>query len=95
MLRHNGPNALPAPASFACAADRPADVQFFALLLWIVAGPACLDGILQLAVAIMLVALINGVLAFVQEYDADRIGRCLRDLPWPVSSCGWTAARPW
>ena len=46
-------------------------------------------------VAIVFVALINGVLAFVQEYHADRIGRCLRDLPRPVSSCAWTAAGPW
>jgi hypothetical protein len=54
MSRHDGPNALPAQASFACAADRPGDVQFFALLLWVVAGPACLGGIPQLAVDIVL-----------------------------------------
>lgn len=54
--------------------------HFFALLLWIAAGLAYLGGLPQLAVAIVIVVLVNGVFAFVQEYRADRAGRRLREL---------------
>jgi len=54
--------------------------HFFALLLWTAAGLAYLGGMPQLAVAIVIVVLVNGVFAFVQEYRADRAGRRLREL---------------
>jgi calcium-translocating P-type ATPase len=54
--------------------------HFFALLLWAAAGLACLGGLPELAVAIVVVILVNGVFAFVQEYRADRAGRKLREL---------------
>ena len=80
-LRRDGPNVLPAP--------RPASpvlllarqmTHFFALLLWTAAGLAYLGGMPQLAVAIVIVVLVNGAFAFVQEYRADRAGRRLREL---------------
>jgi magnesium-transporting ATPase (P-type) len=45
--------------------------HFFALLLWAAAGLAWLGGLPQLAVAIVVVIIVNGVFAFVQEYRAD------------------------
>jgi calcium-translocating P-type ATPase len=80
-LRRDGPNVLPAPAP-------PSPLllllrqmtHFFAVLLWVAAGLAYLGGLPQLAVAIMIVVLVNGVFAFVQEYRADRAGRRLREL---------------
>ena len=80
-LRRDGPNVLPTP--------RPPSpllllarqmTHFFALLLWVAAGLAYLGGLPQLAVAIVIVVLVNGVFAFVQEYRADRAGRRLREL---------------
>ena len=55
-------------------------VHFFALLLWAAAGLAFVGGMPQLAVAIAVVVLLNGVFAFVQEYRADRAAEALRDL---------------
>jgi magnesium-transporting ATPase (P-type) len=54
--------------------------HFFALLLWAAAGLAYLGGMPQLAVAIVVVILVNGGFAFIQEYRADRAGRRLREL---------------
>lgn len=74
-LRRDGPNVLPAP--------RPAPpvlllarqmTRFFALLLWTAAVLAYLGGMPQLALAIVIVVLVNGAFAFVQEYRADRAG---------------------
>ncbi|GAA1636182.1 cation-transporting P-type ATPase [Nonomuraea maheshkhaliensis] len=55
-------------------------VHFFALMLWVAAGLALLAGMPQLAVAIAVVVLLNGVFAFAQEYRADQAGRRLREL---------------
>src|SRR5687767_746811 len=80
-LKRDGPNVLPAP--------RPPSpllllarqlVHFFALLLWVAAGLALIGGMPQLAIAIVIVVIINGVFAFAQEYRADKAGRRLRDL---------------
>ena len=46
--------------------------HFFALLLWSAAALAWLAGMPELAVAIVVVVLVNGVFAFAQEYRADR-----------------------
>ena len=55
-------------------------VHFFALLLWAASGLALLGGMPQLAVAIAVVVVLNGVFAFVQEYRADRAAEALRGL---------------
>ncbi|RBY84791.1 cation-transporting P-type ATPase [Blastococcus sp. TF02A-26] len=55
-------------------------VHFFALLLWAAAVLALLGGMPQLAVAIAVIVVLNGVFAFVQEYRADRAAQALRDL---------------
>ena len=95
-LRRDGPNVLPAP--------RPASpvlllarqmTHLFALLLWTAAGLAYLGGMPQLAVAIVIVVLVNGAFAFVQEYRADRAGRRLRELLPARVIVRRMAAGPW
>jgi magnesium-transporting ATPase (P-type) len=80
-LAADGPNRLPAP-------PRPHPmlglarqmVHFFAVLLWSAAGLAWLAGMPELAAAIAVVVLLNGIFAFAQEYRADRAAERLRDL---------------
>jgi magnesium-transporting ATPase (P-type) len=80
-LRRDGPNVLPTPRPPSPALLLAKQItHFFALLLWVAAGLAYLGGLPQLAVAIVVVVLVNGVFAFVQEYRADRAGRRLREL---------------
>ena len=80
-LRRDGPNVLPVPRPPSPALLLAKQMtHFFALLLWVAAGLAYLGGLPQLAVAIVIVVLVNGVFAFVQEYRADRAGRRLREL---------------
>jgi len=55
-------------------------VHFFALLLWAAAVLAYVGGMPQLAVAIAVVVVLNGVFSFAQEYRADRAAEALRDL---------------
>ena len=54
--------------------------HFFALMLWVAALLALLAGMPQLAVAIVLVVIVNGLFAFLQEYRAERSAAKLRDL---------------
>jgi calcium-translocating P-type ATPase len=54
--------------------------HFFALLLWGAGGLAVLAGMPQLGVAIILVIVVNGLFAFVQEHRADRAARHLGEL---------------
>jgi magnesium-transporting ATPase (P-type) len=54
--------------------------HLFALLLWTAAVLAAVAGMPQLAVAIVIVVLFNGVCPFAQEYRADRAVDRLRDL---------------
>ncbi|GAA2481130.1 cation-transporting P-type ATPase [Terrabacter carboxydivorans] len=77
----DGPNVIPA------ARSEPAALQllrqmthFFALTLWVAAGMALVGGMPQLAVAIAVVVVLNGVFAFVQEYRAERAGARLAEL---------------
>ncbi|MET8336335.1 hypothetical protein ABZV14_17130 [Streptosporangium canum] len=55
-------------------------VHFFALMLWVAAGLALLAGMPQPALAIVVVVVLNGAFAFVQEYRADKAGQRLREL---------------
>jgi calcium-translocating P-type ATPase len=54
--------------------------HFFALMLWVAAALAAVAGMAQLAVAIVIVVLVNGGFAFAQEFRADRAADRLRDL---------------
>ena len=55
-------------------------VHFFALLLWGAAARALVAGLPQLALAIAVVVLVNGVFAFAEERGAARAAARLRDL---------------
>ncbi|GAA2806757.1 cation-translocating P-type ATPase [Kribbella solani] len=80
-LAADGPNELPAPR-------RPAPwkllagqlTHLFALMLWVAAVLALAGGLAPLAIAIVLIIILNGVFAFAQEYRADRAAERLRDL---------------
>jgi magnesium-transporting ATPase (P-type) len=80
-LAVDGPNTLPAhrPPSRLLLLARQL-THFFALMLWVAAVLAVVAGLPQLGVAIMVVILVNGVFAFVQEHRADRAGQRLREL---------------
>ena len=80
-LGEDGPNVLPAaphpPAWHHLARQF---VGFFALMLWVAAVLAFLAGLPQLGVAIIVVVVLNGVFAFVQEHRAERAAERLADL---------------
>ncbi|MFC8798046.1 cation-translocating P-type ATPase [Promicromonospora sp. NPDC057138] len=80
-LQELGPNVVPKP--------RPPSpvrlllgqmVHFFALLLWVAAVLAWVADMPELAVAIAVVVVVNGVFAFLQEYRADKAGQKLLEL---------------
>ncbi|HEY9523717.1 MAG TPA: cation-transporting P-type ATPase [Thermopolyspora sp.] len=80
-LAADGPNVLPAPRRPPPAMLLLREmVHFFALMLWVAALLAFLAGMPQLAAAIVVVIVFNGVFAFVQEYRADKAGQRLREL---------------
>jgi calcium-translocating P-type ATPase len=54
--------------------------HFFAVLLWVAAVLAAIAGMPQLAVAIAVVVIVNGVFAFVQEHRAERAADRLQEL---------------
>jgi magnesium-transporting ATPase (P-type) len=73
LLREHGENVLPRarpPSAWKQLAGQL--FHFFALLLWAASGLAAWAGMPQLGIAIVLVILINGVFAFVQERRAER-----------------------
>ena len=80
-LRRDGHNRLPqAPRVPAWRHLVGQLTHFFAVMLWGAAGLAFLAEMPQLGVAIVVVVLVNGVFAFVQEHRADRSSERLRDL---------------
>lgn len=54
--------------------------HLFALMLWAAAVLALLAGLAPLALAIVVIIVLNGVFAFAQEYRADRAAQRLREL---------------
>jgi calcium-translocating P-type ATPase len=80
-LRKDGPNALPVHAGRSVVRQLAEQmVHFFALLLWAAAGMAVLAGMPALGIAIAVVVILNGVVAFVQEHRAERAARKLGEL---------------
>ena len=80
-LERDGPNVLPERKG------RPVWLQlvgqlvhFFALMLWVAAMLSFVAGMPQLAVAIAVVIVVNGVFAFVQEHRAQRAAERLNAL---------------
>ncbi|MEZ5115885.1 MAG: cation-transporting P-type ATPase [Candidatus Nanopelagicales bacterium] len=80
-LARDGPNELPA--------SRPTPVplqllrqvtHLFAVMLWVAAVLALIAGMPALAVAIVVVILLNGLFSFAEEWRADRSTQRLRDL---------------
>ena len=94
-LRRDGRNVLPSGHGPSALRQLLAQLtHFFALMLWIAAGLAWLAGLPQLAVAIVIVVLLNGVFAFAQEYRADRATARLGELLPARVRCDVTAAGP-
>ncbi|HEX6869824.1 MAG TPA: cation-transporting P-type ATPase [Micromonosporaceae bacterium] len=85
-LGAHGPNAIPgqrrSPIWLALLRQL---THFFALLLWVAAALAMLAGMPPLALAIVVVVVVNAGFAFVQEYRADHAADRLRDL-MPVTA---------
>jgi calcium-translocating P-type ATPase len=80
-LLHDGPNRLPEPPGVSPVRLLVAQMtHFFALMLWSAAGLALVAGMPVLAVAIVVVVLLNGAFSFAQEYRADRAAERLRSL---------------
>ncbi|WP_346115119.1 cation-transporting P-type ATPase [Nonomuraea maheshkhaliensis] len=80
-LAADGPNVLPSPRRTPPVVLLLRQMaHFFALLLWGASVLALLAGMPQLAVAIVVVVLLNGGFAFAQEYRADQAAQRLREL---------------
>ncbi|HET9901317.1 MAG TPA: HAD-IC family P-type ATPase, partial [Actinomycetes bacterium] len=80
-LRRDGPNELPAerPPSPLAALVRQM-THFFAAMLWVASVLAVIAGLPQLAIAIAVVVVVNGLFAFAQEWRADNAARSLHGL---------------
>lgn len=80
-LAIDGPNRLPPPPRRPVLLALAAQLtHFFALMLWVAAVLAWVGGLAELAVAIGVVVVVNGIFAFVQEYRAERAAARLQDL---------------
>ena len=79
--RTGGRNVLPQPPRRSALRQLLAQwTHFFAGLLWVATVLALVAGMPQLAVAIAVVVVVNGVFAFVQEHRAERAADRLHDL---------------
>jgi magnesium-transporting ATPase (P-type) len=80
-LRRDGPNLLPRAEGVSLARQLVEQlVHFFALMLWVAAVLALVAGMPALAVAIVVVVVVNALFSFAQEYRAERAVRALSDL---------------
>jgi len=69
----DGPNTVPAPRRTPAWRHLLAQMtHFFAAMLWVAAVLALLAGMASLAVAIVIIVILNGLFAFAQEHKADR-----------------------
>jgi magnesium-transporting ATPase (P-type) len=77
----DGPNRLPEPPKVrAWRKFLGQFTHFFAAMLWVAAVLAAIAGMPALGVAIVVVIVVNGVFAFVQEQRAERAAEQLQDL---------------
>lgn len=80
-LETDGPNVVPVAAGPPLWARLLRQLtHFFAVMLWVASALALVAGMPQLAVAIVVVVIVNGVFAFVQEHRAERAAQALHDL---------------
>ncbi len=80
-LRASGANVLPVARARSQVRELVRQMtHFFALMLWSAAALAFLAGLPELGVAIVLVVIINGLFAFIQESRAEHAAARLRDL---------------
>ena len=80
-MRRDGPNVLPEARRASWLRLLAAQLtHLLALLLWVASGLAVLAGMPELAAAIVVIIVLNGVFAFWQEYRADRSAQQLRAL---------------
>ena len=80
--RIDGPNRLPEPAGPGTARRLLAQMtHLFALLLWAAAAFALLGGMPQLAIAIVIVVIVNGLFSFAQEERAERATKSAQPAP--------------
>jgi magnesium-transporting ATPase (P-type) len=80
-LARDGPNELPAPklrSPGRLLADQL--FHFFAAMLWVASGLAVLAGLPALAIAIVVVIVVNALFALAQERRADHAAARLRSL---------------
>jgi magnesium-transporting ATPase (P-type) len=81
LLRVVGPNLLPTRRATGPLRKLLAQVtHFFALMLWVAAILAFVGGMPQLAVAIVIVVIVNGIFSFTQEERAARAAAALADM---------------
>lgn len=81
LLRRDGPNVLPRPTSRSSVRELIAQfTHFFAVMLWAAGLLALIAGMPQLAVAIIVVVIVNGVFAWAQEAKAQHAAQRLADL---------------
>ena len=80
-LRRAGPNRLPEVRAVPGWRRLLAELtHFFALMLWVAAALAFIAGMPQLGVAIVVVIVVNGVFAFIQQERAQHAAAKLREL---------------
>jgi calcium-translocating P-type ATPase len=80
-LRKVGPNRLPEVRPLPHWRKLLAEMtHFFAIMLWVAAVLAYVAGMPQLAVAIVVVILVNGLFAYIQQERAQRAAARLREL---------------
>lgn len=80
-LAADGPNRLPAPVRISGLRRFAGQLlHFFALMLWAAAALALLADLAELAVAIVLVIVLNGLFAAIQESRADHAAERLQAL---------------
>ncbi len=79
--RSDGPNELPAARQRSVARELVDQLtHFFAVLLWAAALLALVARMPELAIAISVVVVVNGVFAYLQEHRAERAAARLHDL---------------